>query len=385
MIDRYVLLAGGRNNSGDYLIELRGGQLLARLRPDREQIILNGWEPFSDETLSLVNDSRALILLGGPGLQYEMHGQVYPLCKELDRIKTPIIMMGIGWNSYTGAWNDSRHYRLLENSMTLLRKIDKSGYVSSVRDYHTLNALHHLGIKNCTMTGCPVLYPEGFVGHSLSIPNAVRKVSFSLGVSFVRDNRIEKQTKEILLKLVKRFGEGHVTVVFHHSFDPEKLHQAYGSKVTHFSQAHQRFAAWLDTYAIPKVDISGGSQAMLSHYNSCDLHIGYRVHAHLLRIGMNRPSVLIAEDGRGLGQQCAIGGAIYCAGNVEKVSWKQRLQQRLGRPMQFPSSANINELPDELMHVIENELQTQFVRNRQSIAAKNAIFQDMHHFIESLP
>jgi polysaccharide pyruvyl transferase WcaK-like protein len=40
----------------------------------------------------------------------------------------------------------------------------------------------------------------------------------------------------------------------------------------------------------------------LELYGQVDLHVGYRVHAHLCALSRRRPSLLIAEDGRGRGQ-----------------------------------------------------------------------------------
>jgi hypothetical protein len=56
--------------------------------------------------------------------------------------------MGIGWYSKQGDWENTHNYSLSKKSIQLLKKIDSSSYKSSVRDYHTLNVLHHLGLKN---------------------------------------------------------------------------------------------------------------------------------------------------------------------------------------------------------------------------------------------
>jgi polysaccharide pyruvyl transferase WcaK-like protein len=45
----------------------------------------------------------------------------------------------------------------------------------------------------------------------------------------------------------------------------------------------------------------------LKLYGQVDLHVGYRVHAHLCALSRRRPSLLIAEDGRGRGQAVTLG------------------------------------------------------------------------------
>jgi len=77
--NQYVLLAGSKINAGDFLINHRAKELLTYLRPDRNLIELDAWLPISDEQLEEINKSKALILIGGPSVQYDMYPGVYPL------------------------------------------------------------------------------------------------------------------------------------------------------------------------------------------------------------------------------------------------------------------------------------------------------------------
>src|SRR6056297_628788 len=148
MEEKYVVLTGSKNNAGDYLIKLRGKQLLRRLRPEKDIVDFNGWENVDDEKLEIINSSKALILLGGPSLRKNMFPGIYPLRKSLDDIKVPIIAMGIGWKSQSGSWADTHNYALSKDTLKLLKKIDETGYLSSVRDFHSQNVLYNYGITN---------------------------------------------------------------------------------------------------------------------------------------------------------------------------------------------------------------------------------------------
>ncbi|OOF08193.1 hypothetical protein, partial [Salinivibrio sp. PR919] len=108
----YVILTGSKNNAGDFLIKYRAKEIFQRIRPDREIVDINGWEKFSAETLEIVNNSEALILMGGPALQQHMYPKIYPLVDELSDITTKIVMMGVGWKSLSGNWIDSVYYPL---------------------------------------------------------------------------------------------------------------------------------------------------------------------------------------------------------------------------------------------------------------------------------
>ena len=54
------------------------------------------------------------------------------------------------------------------------------------------------------------------------------------------------------------------------------------------------------------IDISHSADGF-SIYDDCDLHIGFRVHAHIYCLSMRKRSVLIEEDGRGAGVNQILG------------------------------------------------------------------------------
>ena len=123
MKDQYVILTGSKNNAGDYLIKYRAKQLFSDLRPDRKIIDINGWEQLNTDKLAIINESKALILMGGPALIKNMVPKVYALINNLEDIKVPIIMMGIGWKSQKGNWEDTYSYPLNDKTLSLLKKI----------------------------------------------------------------------------------------------------------------------------------------------------------------------------------------------------------------------------------------------------------------------
>lgn len=76
MKEYYVILTGSKNNAGDFLIKYRAKLLFSSLRPDRDIIDLNAWEPFDSDRLEVINRSKALILMGGPALQKNMRPKI---------------------------------------------------------------------------------------------------------------------------------------------------------------------------------------------------------------------------------------------------------------------------------------------------------------------
>jgi len=74
------------------------------LRPDRDIIDLNAWEPFDSDRLEVINRSKALILMGGPALQKNMRPKIYPLCDRPQDIHTP--------DSHDGNWLEVNTWNL---------------------------------------------------------------------------------------------------------------------------------------------------------------------------------------------------------------------------------------------------------------------------------
>ena len=381
MKDQYVILTGSKNNAGDYLIKFRAKQLFSDLRPDREIIDFNGWESLTKEKLNIVNESRALILMGGPAFVENMVPKVYALLENLEDIKVPIIMMGVGWKSERGNWENTYSYPLNSRSKELLDRIRESGYQSSVRDYHTLNAIRFNGADNFMMTGCPAYYSKEFINKEFN-PKDVSKVAFSLGVSFVESPSMEKLIKENILACRDKFVDFDFEVVFHHSLDKKKFNKAYKSSSRHVVK-HNEFADWLTKNNIKYVDISGSAENLINYYSSVDFHLGYRVHAHIFMNSISRKSILISEDGRAKGVKSAIGGVVldgyldFKKGLVSKV-----LNKFI--PFYDRFTAN-NDLTKELISEINYESKINFIRLKNSRKQIDNNFIIMEQFLKQLP
>ena len=382
MNESYVILTGSKNNAGDFLIKHRAKQLFAKLRPNREIIDLNAWEPLSEESLSIVNSSKALILMGGPALQSQMHPKIYPLRPDLNDITAPITTMGIGWKSARGNWNDSNFYPLTTSTRKLLSRISQSQIPCSVRDYHSLNVLNKNGVKNALMTGCPAYYDAEFIGSQPIHPETYNKVAFSLGVSFISSKKMENAMKSQILELKEYFSPANFEVVFHHSLEREEFLKTHGSSEKHVDK-HNKFSQWLSDQGISHVDISGSSEALIDYYSKIDIHIGYRVHAHIFMSSICKPSILIAEDGRGKALRQVIGGLILDADCDFRNSLASTALNRIS-----PNYSQHIPAPDvaqDIINFIEYEKVSDGQRANQSRACIDQTYKIMKRFIESLP
>tara|TARA_Y100000746_G_scaffold226449_1_gene231602 strand:- start:1180 stop:2325 length:1146 start_codon:yes stop_codon:yes gene_type:complete len=381
MKNQYVILTGSKNNAGDFLIKFRAKQLFKKLRSDRKIIDYNGWEAFDDKKLQTINKSKALLLVGGPALIKGMRDRIYKMTNNLNDIKVPIIFMGIGWKSYNGEWRDTYKYSLDLNDIELLEKINSSGYMSSVRDYHTLNSLRFAGFNNFTMTGCPAYYDLDYINKPLE-KTIINKVAFSLGVSFIESPSMEKLMKENILKIKEQFKNKEFEVVFHHSLDREKILSVHGSNSKH-NKKHNQFALWLESKNINYIDISGSAENLINYYSTVDLHIGYRVHAHIFMNSISRFSILLSEDGRAKAVKNVIGGIVLDGFSSFQDSFISKIFNRLFDfyDRYIPNSY----LTKELLDNVDYEKNIGYVRIKNSRTQIDNNFIIMQEFLKQLP
>ncbi|MCF6781783.1 polysaccharide pyruvyl transferase family protein [Stutzerimonas stutzeri] len=382
MKDYYVTLTGGKNNAGDFLIKYRANELFVERRPDRNVVDFNAWEQIDKPKLEIINKAQALILMGGPALQRNMYPGIYKLPDDLDLIRVPIITMGIGWKSIKGGWNDTYDYPLNKKTIRLLDRIKSDGFNSSVRDFHTLNTLIAKGYDNFVMTGCPAYYSLDFINQPFRYPKRVNKVAFSLGVSFVNSRTMEKQMKNQILKLKEYFKDKVFEVVFHHALDPEVFLKTDGAFSAHNSR-HRDFASWLTHENIPYIDISGNANNLISYYSCVDLHIGYRVHAHIFMNSSRKMSILVSEDGRGKGSQLAIGGMVVDGYLSHKDDFISKAANKLWHG--FDRYKNNPFCMDDILNMIEYENKTKGQRSALAGAAIDYNYNLMSDFLKNLP
>jgi len=91
-----VLLTGAKKNVGDFLIADRAKKLFSQF-VDKDIVELDRTLSLDGE-LEIINNSRGLVLCGGPAYAERMFPGIYPLVSNLDDIKVPIIPFGLGWN-----------------------------------------------------------------------------------------------------------------------------------------------------------------------------------------------------------------------------------------------------------------------------------------------
>lgn len=285
----FIALTGAKKNVGDFLITERAISLLEHIAPEYDFVIQPHWREL--ENIEFVNNSEGIIILGGPGFQMNMYPGVYKLVKNLTNIKVPIHTLGTGWKGIPGDKTTEELYEFTTTAKKLLDKMNNTSAGMSCRDYQTERALKNNGYNNITMTGCPVWYDIDSIGKGFVPPKEIKRIVYTPA----QDEFFSDQSIKVLDFLLKNYKGAEIIVSFHRGI----------GKIDEFtpkSDANntQKLADAAKQLGAKVVDVSFDTDK-LSFYDNCDLHIGYRVHAHIYFLSKRLPSILLHEDGRGNG------------------------------------------------------------------------------------
>lgn len=294
---KIALLSGAYKNAGDFLIVKRSEQLLKYVYPRAEIVKYERRKSLSDR-LDEINNSDYLVIAGGPAYVHNVYPDILPLVPNLNDIKVPIFALGLGWQGITAGSDLIYRYQFTSHSLQLLRRIEKDGFELGCRDLLSQRILRNAGINSTVMTGCVAWHNLKYVDQTeFRVPkNEMRKICVSdPAIKFNFDMAY------VLVKyLKKRYPHAEIIFVFHR-----------GTKAD--SNTTQKDSAYIidlkqkiETAGVRCEDISYGSQGF-HIYDDCDLHIGFRVHAHIYNLSIRNKSVLIEEDSRGAGVNQALG------------------------------------------------------------------------------
>lgn len=288
---RIALMSGAYVNAGDFLIEQRSKRLLENVIRGAEVEVLKRNHSYNDEFDEL-NKYDLIIFGGGPGYQRDMYPDRMPFISDLGRVSAPVSIMGWGWKGIGVSEKYVYSDNFSENMKRFLRHAENTGggYLGC-RDWYTVRFLKNAGFYNCMMTGCPAWYDlenieklcGGHIKKEICQNICISDASFKCNVSIM---------KWLIIYLRRRYPDSRIQLVFHRGITQEKKLLVEKS--------------FLEQYHLDYKDISGSAEGF-SVYNKCDLHIGFRVHAHIYNLSRGNVSVLLNEDARGVGVNDALG------------------------------------------------------------------------------
>jgi len=192
---------------------------------------------------------------------------------------------------------------------------------------------------------------------------------------------MDLQMKETILKLKEYFRKSKkFEVIFHHSTEASFL-ETHNATKRHLS-GHLAFINWLKDNDISYKDIAGSAENLIVHYSDCDIHIGYRVHAHIFMTSVSKLSVLITEDGRGKALKDVFGGIIVNGFELVKTSLYNKILNKLNLSSSFVVN---DDMPNEILRTLDYELKNSLPRLGLTRSAINSNYRLMKKFVLLLP
>ncbi|MBL9214309.1 MAG: polysaccharide pyruvyl transferase family protein [Opitutaceae bacterium] len=308
---RYTVLTtfpAGRasGNVGDQLIEIAVKRLVTRVRGTTEFLTIFREDPL-DERLDEINATAAVLLPGFPIRDVPMYPGCYRLVPDLDRIKVPLIPVGANWNVYPGDGFSRNALRYSPETTAFLRRVADGVPQFSCREFHVCEVLRRHGITNSVMTGDPAWYDPDFLHVPLHTPATIERLVYSppLSAFYLAQGLAVLEMLAETFPRAKRYCAMHLADAKSTTFTDRRPTNDASMRLD-IAEKNARIRARARELGFEVLELAG-NVAGLDFYRECDLHVGYECHAHLGFLRQRRPSVLIAEDARGVGFNYTLG------------------------------------------------------------------------------
>lgn len=316
---KILFLHGAIKNAGDFLISHCSQKLVKTIVPRCELIPV--WEGEREAIIrGLFPKVNGVIFGGGPLFTHNIYPADIPFVSDLNSVDLPMINIGGGWYGKNNSYKSVSRYHIDNSSLKLLRKIEKSSGCLSCRDWLTVNMLKEKGFK-AEMHGCPAWYDlENVEKSHLRDIAGIKKIC----ISDPADIKNYGAAIQLINLLKKRYTQAEIQFIFHRG--------AWGKEEGILGiKRKTAIENILIKNQISCVDISGGYEGF-SVYDSCDLHIGFKVHAHIYNLSKRNRTVLLEEDGRGAGVNNVLGLNnihVYDESRQNKIDLIRKIENRI--------------------------------------------------------
>lgn len=304
------LTHGAKKNVGDYLIHSRVRKLWEHVVPDVKTASIQRWEK-----VDLPEDATGLVLAGGPGLTTTMLERVFPIAVSGQEAGVPISGMALGWQGRP--MHKPKTFTMTASSVQFLRETFTADNPISVRDEVSAELAGMMGAA-ATVTGCAAWYSIAHLG--VAAPQTFAEPTCIIFTTPASADHTDESISA--MKLVKRhYPNARVIAAFHRGIEVDEHTPKDQSKpLVRQAKAAKRLGFEVR-------DVAYGLEKIGHYQTEADLHIGYRVHAHLDFVSRRTPSILISEDGRGSGQSETLHGkgSVIWAGREQTGSSQLRV------------------------------------------------------------
>lgn len=297
---RYLILSTyskHTKNSGDDLIAKSLAHLVGEVKSNAAITIINLVDA-SPEQVEDLSEFKAIIapavrpMLKNDSVGIEISDKRAKFFESGYEKKVPLFAVGAGWKAYPGSLAQAKSLKIEDREKERLLRYfgDQNGKTISCRDVYTEILLKNNGIDCFGTTGDCGLFDLKYLNKPVMIPEKIK----SIAVSMPHNRYHWKSATKLAVALSKKLS-CEVFCTFHSykggRFDNSLYQKEQGLNV---------------------INLSGGMEK-LTFYDNVDLHVGFRLHAHIYFLRTRKPSLLIAEDGRGTGHLATVEGLGYPA------------------------------------------------------------------------
>ena len=389
----YIVLTtfpvGGSGNVGDKLIEHAVKELVTREKGGVEFLTIFREEPL-DDYLPQINAARAVLMPAFPIRDTPMYPVTMRLVDDLSRIRVPLIPMGANWNVYPGDAYSRRHVQYSPETVAFLRHVAGQVAHFSCREYHVCSVLKRHGITNTLMTGDPAWFDLPSIGKAMRRPARVSRLVFSPPLSPFYAG----QAEQLIEMLAGLFPDAEKICSMHladlDTIDEKATPENSAALTPEVTVKNRRIRAKALEQGFDVRQVSG-DLGRIDFYESCDLHVGYECHSHLGFLRKRVPSVLIAEDARGVGFNYTLGvggfdGFVRCQ-RPEAAATRKTITSGYATTVEEYSNAPARgDVHLDVRQFLEEELASGFRRYAGMSAFLDEVYEKaMRPFIQSLP
>ena len=290
-----ALLSGAYGNAGDSLIEFRSKKLLESVF--KEQTVHVYSRKQLPDRFEEIDSNDLIVFSGGPIYQQDI-SRNFDLNTALKMTK-PIRIIGGGWKGFCRSQMLPYHYPFTEQTYAFFKKVNDDRGLAC-RDWYSVKALKNSGLDSAVMTGCPAWYDLDHV-HCLTVRKSTND-KMTICISDPANKENFPYVIPLIRKVSELFPEAVIRFVLHRGKDTPDCEKVMGQ---------------IKEQGIAEAVLLAPNAEAFSVYSNCDLHIGFRVHAHIFSLSQRHRSVLIEEDGRGAGVNEALGLPSLLAYNDE--------------------------------------------------------------------
>ncbi|MEH2255589.1 polysaccharide pyruvyl transferase family protein [Nostoc sp.] len=277
--------------------------LIKLLYPAECKYLFTSRKELSENDIDKINSTKALILAGANQLNDNFIIVPGMSLATLAKIKVPVVPFGIGIHGIP-----KQNIDMSNTTKEILRAIHERISFSSWRCPLTIqylnNSLPEL-LDNFLLTGCPVMYDDkilddaGFYHQAKTVVVTVTE----------RQDFWDRETKTINF-VANKYRKSRKILSLHQDFleiksnlqnNQDSIWNTLKIKVL---KKYDKTPLSLRNYARDKgfqIFKPTSVDECLSFYNSCDLHIGSRLHAHLYFLSQAKKSFLTYVDERCIG------------------------------------------------------------------------------------